>query len=260
MTAPFHFDDGAAYERFMGRWSRPAGEAFLRWLSPPPRLRWLDVGCGNGAFTELLVERCDPASVHGIDPSAEQLAFARARPGLAGAVFRQGDGQALPYQDAEFDAAVMPLVLFFLADPARGVREMVRVVGAGGFVAAYVWDMPGGGFPYLTLHQALNAVGIEVPSPPSPEVSDPGTLDRLWREAGLERVGTTAITVERTFADFADYWATVLGAPSVGGMLRAFSPEAARRLEAELRVRLPFDSEGRIRLEARANAVRGVRR
>ena len=62
------FEDGAAYEDFMGVWSRSAGEDFLRWLAPPAHRRWADVGCGNGAFTELLVERCAPQEVQGIDP------------------------------------------------------------------------------------------------------------------------------------------------------------------------------------------------
>ena len=69
MTTEIRFDDGAAYERYMGKWSQLAGEAFLDWLAPAPGLRWLDVGCGNGAFTEMLAERCAPASVKGIDPS-----------------------------------------------------------------------------------------------------------------------------------------------------------------------------------------------
>ena len=73
------FDDGAAYERMMGRWSQLAGAIFLDWLAPPAGLRWLDVGCGSGAFTELLVKRCAPATVYGIDPSQGQLAFARTR-------------------------------------------------------------------------------------------------------------------------------------------------------------------------------------
>jgi trans-aconitate methyltransferase len=74
------YDDGAAYERMTGAWSRIAGEIFLDWLAPPLGLRWIDVGCGSGAFTELLVERCAPAEVQGIDPSEAQLSFARARP------------------------------------------------------------------------------------------------------------------------------------------------------------------------------------
>jgi ubiquinone/menaquinone biosynthesis C-methylase UbiE len=69
------FDDGASYEQMMGIWSRSAGEIFLDWLVPPLGLRWIDIGCGNGAFTELLVERCSPSEVQGIDPSEGQLAL-----------------------------------------------------------------------------------------------------------------------------------------------------------------------------------------
>src|SRR5216684_2398081 len=108
MTEPqIRFDDGAAYERMMGKWSRLAGEIFLDWLAPPAGLRWIDVGCGNGAFTELVVERCAPAEVHGIDPSEGQLAFARARGAARVAEFRQGDAIALPFPDNSFDLAVM---------------------------------------------------------------------------------------------------------------------------------------------------------
>ena len=141
------FDDGAAYEQMMGIWSRSAGEIFLDWLAPPSGLRWIDVGCGNGAFTELLVERCAPAEVQGIDPSEGQLAFARTRPASRVAEFRQGDAMALPFPADRFDAAVMALVLVFVPDPAKGVAEMVRVVSPGGIVAAYMWDMLGAAFP-----------------------------------------------------------------------------------------------------------------
>jgi len=55
------FDDGAAYEQMMGVWSRLVGEVFLDWLKPAQGLRWIDVGCGNGAFTELIVSRCAPS-------------------------------------------------------------------------------------------------------------------------------------------------------------------------------------------------------
>jgi SAM-dependent methyltransferase len=98
-----HFDDGAAYERSMGVWSRLAGQIFLEWLVPSPGLRWVDVGCGSGAFTELLIQHCGPAEVHGVDPSEGQLAFARTRPATRTAKFRQGDAMALPYADNSFD-------------------------------------------------------------------------------------------------------------------------------------------------------------
>ena len=66
---PIQFRDGVAYERMMGIWSRLAGEVFLDWLRPATGLSWVDIGCGNGAFTELVVERCRPKSIEGIDPS-----------------------------------------------------------------------------------------------------------------------------------------------------------------------------------------------
>src|SRR5438105_3557722 len=106
------FTDGAAYERYMGKWSQLAGQTFLEWLAPSKGLRWLDVGCGNGAFTEMLVNRCAPAQVHGLDPSKEQLAYARTRPASRVAQFHLGDAMALPFPDDTFDAAVMPLVIF----------------------------------------------------------------------------------------------------------------------------------------------------
>jgi trans-aconitate methyltransferase len=57
------FEDGAGYENMMGVWSRFAGDVFLDWLNLSKRLRCIDVGCGNGAFTELLVERLAPSGV-----------------------------------------------------------------------------------------------------------------------------------------------------------------------------------------------------
>ena len=158
MTNQIRFEDGTAYERYMGKWSQLAGEKFLDWLAPKSGMHWLDVGCGNGAFTEMLVERCAPASVYGIDPSEKQLAYAHTRPAANLAQFRQGDAMALPFPDDTFNAAVMSLVIFFVPDPATGVAEMARVVRPGGTVTAYAWDMPGGGFPYEALQSEMRGL------------------------------------------------------------------------------------------------------
>lgn len=252
-----HFDDGAAYERYMGRWSQLAGGTFLDWIASPSGLRWLDVGCGNGAFTEMLVDRCAPSSVQGIDPSEGQLAYARTRPASRIAEFRQGDAMALPFADDSFDAAVMPLVIFFVPDPPKGVAEMARVVRPGGLVTAYAWDLAGGGFPYHGLQEEIRALGGTVPLPPCPDASRLDALHGLWTGAGLTDVETRAITVERSFDDFDDYWTTILGGPSVRAALASVTPEQIAVLEKRMRARLAADTVGRITYTARANAVKG---
>jgi ubiquinone/menaquinone biosynthesis C-methylase UbiE len=257
MTNQIRFDDGAGYERYMGQWSQLVGDTFLDWLDPKPGLRWLDVGCGNGAFTEMLVERCGPAWVDGIDPSEEQLAFARMRLAPHVARFSQGDAMALSFPDDAFDAAVMPLVIFFVPDPAKGVAEMARVVGPGGMVTAYAWDLPGGGFPYAALQAELRELGVAVPMPPSPDASRTDAMRDLWTRAGLEAVEIREITVQRTFADFDDYWTTVLRGPSVARQLGAMASEDLANLKARLLARLPMDAGGSITYGATANAVKG---
>ena len=256
MTNQIRFVDGAAYERYMGKWSQLAGEAFLDWLAPEPGLRWLDVGCGNGAFTEMLVNRFAPVSVEGIDPSEAQLAYARTRTALGVARFRQGDAMALPYPDDTFDMAVMPLVIFFVPDPARGVVEMARVVCPGGIVTAYAWDMFGG-FPYQALQTEMREMGVDVPAPPSPDASRIEAMRDLWTDAGLEAVETREITVQRTFADLDDYWTTVHGGASVGPKLAVMTPGDLAALKERMRARLPADAAGRITYSARANAIKG---
>ena len=257
MTNQIRFDDGAAYERYMGKWSQLAGETFLDWLAPTSGLRWLDVGCGNGAFTEMLIERCTPVSVQGIDPSEGQLAFARTRLASRVAQFRQGDAMALPFPDDTFDAAAMPLVIFFVPNPARGVAEMARVVCPGGIVTAYAWDMLGGGFPYEALQVEMRGLGVAVPTPPSPDASGIDAMRDLWIGAGLDSVETREIDVQRTFADFDDYWTTIHGGPSVSPQLAAMASDDLALLKERMRARLSADASGRITYSARANAVKG---
>jgi SAM-dependent methyltransferase len=251
------FDDGAAYERYMGVWSRYAGAAFLDWLAPKHDLRWIDVGCGNGAFTEMIVERCAPSAIQGIDPSEAQLAYARTQPAARIAQYRQGDAMALPFADDSFDAAVMALVIFFVPEPTRGVAEMARVVCPGGSVSAYAWDMVGGGFPYDAMHVEMRAMGMTILAPPSPGASRLEAMQELWTGAGLEAVEARPITVQRTFAGFDEYWATIRGGPSLAPKLASMSAADLAQLRERMRARLPADAAGRITYSARAHAVKG---
>ena len=255
---PIRFNDGAAYERMMGAWSRLVGHVFLDWLEPQPGLRWLDVGCGNGALTALISERCGPADLQGIDPSEGQLAFARTRHLTPAAIFQRGDAMALAFPDRSFDLAVMGLVIFFVPDPERGLAEMTRVVAPGGTVATYVWDMLGGGFPQNALQVEMRNMGAVPPLPPSVEASQMGVLEELWTKGGLRDIETRVITVEREFDGFDDFWATNLLGSGTGPAIALMAPDDVAQLKERVRTHLPIGRDGRITCRAQANAIKGV--
>jgi len=252
---PIRFDDGAAYDRGMGVWSQIGGQVFLDWLAPSSGLRWIDIGCGSGAFTELLAQRCAPAEIQGIDPSEAQFAFARTRPALRETTFLRGDAMALPFETDRFDAAVMALVLFFIPDPAKGVAEMARVVCPGGTVSTYLWIAGEG--PPAPFTVELAAFGATVARPPSADAACMEVLRALWRDAGLEAVESREIEVRRTFADFDDLWSSSMGISQVEDAVATLAAGDVQLLKARLRARLPADAQGRITYAARVNAIKG---
>ncbi len=251
------FDDGAAYERMMGTWSRLVGEQFLGWLAPARGLRWVDIGCGNGAFTELLVQRCAPAAVDGVDPSEAQLVFARTRAGTRMAAFRRGDAMALPFADASFDAAVMALVIFFVSDPGKGVAEMKRVLRPGGMVTAYAWDLEGGGSPLLPIDRVMNALNLRTHRTVSAGAAGIDALRDLWSAAGLEAVAARRIDVERSFASFDEFWDITVAGSLLKTTIAGLPSAEVAALKEQVRAGLPADGQGRVSYGAYANAVTG---
>jgi ubiquinone/menaquinone biosynthesis C-methylase UbiE len=251
------FSDGKIYERMMGRWSKLAGRIFLDWLDAPKDLHWVEVGCGNGAFTEELIARTAPRAVDSIDPSEGQLAFARTRPAAKLAQFHLGDAQALPFADDSFDAAAMALVITFLPDPAKAVAEMARVVRPGGIVATYMWDIAGGGLPLAPVGRALKALGKEY-SRISDTAARRDTMQALWQGAGLQEVQTRVIPITVTFTSFDDFCESNLVPIGPAGQVMAkMQPAEMAELKANLRMQLPIAADGTIAYEAFANAVKG---
>ena len=165
------FNDGETYERYMGVWSRKVGAQFIDWVRFPSSLNFLDVGCGNGAFSVQIDELCGPSSISGIDPSIAQIEFARKRNINVSSSFEVGDSMELPYQNEQFDVSLMALVIFFLPDPKKGVTEMARVTKPGGILAAYAWDVISGGLPMEPMHKIMREMGIKYPLPPNIEAS-----------------------------------------------------------------------------------------
>jgi SAM-dependent methyltransferase len=258
----YSWASGDAYERYVGRWSRPVAAEFLRWLAVPGGMDWVDVGCGTGALTATILEAAAPGRVRGYDLSPDHVAAARERVGDPRAEFAQADATALPDPPHTFDAAVSGLVLNFVPEPARAVAEMRRVVRPDGVVAAYVWDYAG----EMQLIRTFWDAAVEL-DPSAAELDEgrrfgicgPGPLRELFESAGLRDVRVRAIDVPTRFADFDDYWQPFLGGQGPApGYAASLDEDRREALLGRIRTRLPFAPDGSIPLTARAWAVRGT--
>lgn len=251
------FDDGAAYERFMGRWSRAAGAEFLDWLAPPPGAEWLDVGCGTGAFTELVAGSCSPAGLIGVDPFAEQIEYARGLPVARLADFKVADALKLPFSDRSFDVVASALVINFLPNRPRGLAEMRRVAKPGGLVAGYVWDFAGGRGTGGPLMKALRAIGIDPPTIPGTNDSSIEALQSLFTGAGLQDVEAHAIEIAPVYRDFDEFWTSQTPAITpIGKFIGALTEPQRLRLRSSVMSTLSSNPDGSITYTARANAIK----
>jgi SAM-dependent methyltransferase len=255
------WERGDPYEAYAGRWSRRIAPPFLSWLSIPAGRRWLDVGCGTGALCAAILDRCSPASVAGVEPSA---GFRKAATDNLGArvALHQGSATSIPLPDASVDVVVSGLVLNFVPDQRAALVEMARVTAGGGTIAAYVWDYAGKMELMRYFWDAAVALdpgaaaldeGIRFP------MCRPEALAALFGGAGLDGVEVVPIDMPTRFADFDDYWRPFLGGQGPAPAYTMSLDENARiRLRNRLRERLPISADGSISLTARAWAARAA--
>jgi SAM-dependent methyltransferase len=254
---------GEAYEPYVGRWSRLVAAEFLSGLGIPPGADWLDIGCGTGALSGLILQHHAPASVLGVDPSEAFLAFARRGLSDPRLSFRQGDAQALPVPDAAFDALVSGLVLNFVPDQPKALAEMRRAARPGATIAAYVWDYAEG---MQMMRRFWDAAAALDPAGAGGKdealrfaLCRPEPLRALFEQAGLRGVEVGAIEIPTRFRDFEDYWVPFLRSGAPAPAYCAALPEERRvALRDRLRATLPVAADGSIPLSARAWAVRGI--
>ena len=262
MAASGIWRSGSGYEAYVGRWSRLVAEVFIDRLEVPPGARWVDVGCGTGAITETILERTDPSSVVGVDPSEAFIAFAREGVSDPRASFEIGDGAALPLSDDLVDVAVSGLVLNFVTDPVAMLAEMRRVTRAGGTVGIYVWDYADG---MLIMRHFWDAAIEQDPGVRGKaetlqfETCAPDPLRRTFAEAGLPEASVEPIDIPTVFRDFDDYWQPFLMATAPAPRhAMSLSDEAREDLRRRLQERLPTEPDGSIHLTARAWAAPAV--
>lgn len=242
---------GSAYDRFMGRYSRPLAATFADAVGLAADDRVLDIGCGPGALAEELVKRVGPSAVAAVDPSEPFVEeCARRNPGVD---VRLGKAELLPFADGTFDAALAQLVLHFVSDPAAAAGEMLRVLRPGGRAAACVWDFADGMRMLRVFWDAARAVDPSAPDEASTvRFGRDGEIASLFREAGLREVRSGALEVEATYEGFADFWSGFLsGAGLAGSFCVSLAPGRQEVLREELRRRLG-NPRGSFALTARA--------
>lgn len=251
------FDAADDYERVMGAWSRAAGACFLDWLAPAPGLAWLDVGCGTGAFSELVLKRHAPRSLAGVDPAPAQIEHARRQ--MPNADWRVADAMALPFDTDRFDIAVSALVLNFVPDPVKALGEMRRVLRNGGLVAGYLWERSARAdfSPHTPMEQGLQRIGAEVLRPPMKPASSVDGANAALQSAGFSDTIVTTIEAPRTFRDFDDYWhVQTLPLSPLGKSIAALTDESRRMLRETMQATLMPAGDGSITYSARAVAFK----
>jgi ubiquinone/menaquinone biosynthesis C-methylase UbiE len=243
MTHPTDLDERAlfavaadGYDRLMGRYLPTLGPRFAEAAGVGAGMRVLDVGCGPGGLTSVLVrmvgaEPPGSGTVAALDPSPTFVAACRDRNPQVDV--HLGVAEDLPFADDSFDASLASLVVGFMSDPVAGVREMRRVTRPGGRVALAFWTQDA--MPLLsTFWRAVAAV-----VGPSE-----GEDHRLGRQEGdlkglLERVGAADVVESRlgcsaTYADLDDWWSSFTGgAGPVGAYQQSLSPELRARVREE---------------------------
>ncbi|CAM3799348.1 class I SAM-dependent methyltransferase [Nocardioides zeicaulis] len=244
---------GEAYDRFMGRYSRPLALRFADFLEVEAGQHALDVGCGPGALTEPLVARLGATHVAAIDPSQPFVEACRER--FPGVDVRLGAAESLPFADGVHDVAAACLVVHFMTDPVGGLSEMKRVTRRDGWVGATVWDLGNNRAPMRPIWEAMAEVAPDHPGERDFPVGSRAGLVAVLEGAGLRHVECEEMVVTVAHPTFEEWWEPFLhGVGPVGEALAALGDGGRDRLEAALRRRL---GPGPFELDAVSYAARG---
>jgi SAM-dependent methyltransferase len=233
------FDVSAdAYGRFMGRYSEQLAARFADFAGVAAPATALDVGCGPGALTAVLVDRLRDARVAAVDPSPSLAAAAAAR--FPGVDVRRAPAEQLPFEDDTFDVVLAQLVVHFMTDPVGGVAEMVRVARPGATVAACVWDYAGGLSPLDPFWAAARDITPGLQDETGLAGVRKGHLAQLFAAAGLPDADSGELAVEVSYPTFEDWWEPyTLGVGPAGVHVRSLPPQDRERLRERCRELLP---------------------
>jgi ubiquinone/menaquinone biosynthesis C-methylase UbiE len=230
-AAADHFDDEA-----LGVWAKYGGRTVER-LALPSGASVLDVGCGTGASAIPAAESVGPnGKVIAVDLAERLLEIARhkaASRNLENIEFRLGDMEDLGYPDQYFDAVICVFAIFFVADVAKQIKELWRMVRPNGQLAITTWG-PRVWEPASTgwwaavkdlrpdLHATFN---------PWDRIADPQVLRKLFSEAGVPQADMIPEDGKQPLRSPEDWWTMVLGS-GYRWTVDQMEPAMAERLRA----------------------------
>jgi SAM-dependent methyltransferase len=265
-NSTFSTSSGDGYELQMGRHSRSLAPLFVAFAAAGPQGgKAIDVGCGTGNLSVELAKNSSLESIEAFDFSPAYIAYAKTKLVEPRINFQVADACAIPFDDATFDLTLSMLVLAFIPEPLRAVREMVRVTKPGGTVAACMWDLRGGlvfGRMFWDTAAMLdpNAMDLRGKGLSRP-ITHQGGIAAALEAAGLRNVGETALTIAMNFADFEDFWSPFDGREGAfANYVIGLDTVQKERFKNALRLAyLAGSSDGRRTYFATAWAARGVR-